>query len=151
MDVYAIYLAKSCSYHRSLKHCGDDLYIRTGYETPRRDSQKSHNPLIFSKLDQFFQEKVNQGYSRREFIKDGALTVGAASALSICGLAPAQAAGKSKGLVETGETFSGMNLDWDVPKPFFDRGDQGCGIISVNIRYVFKPVLPSLVKKPLFE
>lgn len=37
-------------------------------------------------------------------------------------------------LVETGETFSGMNLDWDVPKPFFDRGDQGCGIISDYIK-----------------
>jgi len=34
-------------------------------------------------------EKVNQDYSRREFIKATALTVGAAGALSICGLAPA--------------------------------------------------------------
>jgi hypothetical protein len=31
----------------------------------------------------------------------------------------------------TGETFSGLNLSWDVPKPFFDRGGKGCGIISV--------------------
>jgi len=29
-------------------------------------------------------EKANQNYSRREFIKVGAFTVGAASALSIC-------------------------------------------------------------------
>jgi hypothetical protein len=36
-------------------------------------------------------DKVNQDYSRREFIKATALTVGAASALSVCGLAPAQA------------------------------------------------------------
>ena len=53
-------------------------------------------------------EKVNQGYSRREFIKVGALTVGAASALSICGLAPAQAAGKSKGL---SLSMAGYNFD----------------------------------------
>lgn len=43
-------------------------------------------------------EKVNQDFSRREFIKTAALTVGAASALSVCGLPPAQAAEKSKGL-----------------------------------------------------
>jgi len=43
-------------------------------------------------------EKVNQDYSRREFIKATAFTVGAAGALSICGLAPAQAAGKSNEL-----------------------------------------------------
>jgi len=43
-------------------------------------------------------EKVHQDYSRREFIKATALTVGAAGALSLCGLAPAQAAGKPKGM-----------------------------------------------------
>ncbi len=43
-------------------------------------------------------ETLNQDYSRREFIKAAVLTVGAASALSMYGLAPAQAAGKSKGL-----------------------------------------------------
>ena len=53
-------------------------------------------------------EKVNQGYSRREFIKVGAFTVGAAGALSICGLAPAQAAGKSKGL---SLSMAGYNFD----------------------------------------
>jgi len=37
-------------------------------------------------------EKVNQDYSRREFIKATALTVGAVSALSVCGLPPTQAA-----------------------------------------------------------
>jgi hypothetical protein len=34
-------------------------------------------------------------------------------------------------LAETGETFSGLNLGWDVQKPFFDRGGLSCGIISV--------------------
>jgi hypothetical protein len=29
--------------------------------------------------------------------------------------------------------FSGLNLGWDVSKPFFDRGGQGCGIISAII------------------
>jgi hypothetical protein len=33
-------------------------------------------------------------------------------------------------LAETGETFSGLNLGWDAPKPFFDRGGKACGIIS---------------------
>ncbi len=44
------------------------------------------------------EEKVHQHYSRREFIKATALTVGAASALSVFGLPPAQAAEKPKGL-----------------------------------------------------
>jgi len=44
------------------------------------------------------QEKVKPGYSRREFIKASALTVGAAGVLSVCGQVPAQAAGKPKGL-----------------------------------------------------
>jgi len=43
-------------------------------------------------------EKVHQDYSRREFIKATALTVGAVGALSLCGLAPVQAAGKPKGM-----------------------------------------------------
>jgi 4,5-dihydroxyphthalate decarboxylase len=43
-------------------------------------------------------EKVNQDYSRREFIKATAITVGAASALSVYRLAPVQAAEKPKGL-----------------------------------------------------
>jgi hypothetical protein len=34
------------------------------------------------------------------------------------------------GLAETGETFSELNLGWDVPKPLFNRGGQDCGIIS---------------------
>jgi len=41
-------------------------------------------------------KKINQDYSRREFIKTSALIVGVAIALSVCGLAPAQAAEKSK-------------------------------------------------------
>ena len=41
-------------------------------------------------------EKVNQDFSRREFIKTASLTVGAASALSVCGLPLAQAAEKSQ-------------------------------------------------------
>jgi hypothetical protein len=41
--------------------------------------------------------KVNQNCSRREFIKATALTVGAVSALFVCGLPQVQAAGKSKG------------------------------------------------------
>jgi len=44
------------------------------------------------------QEKENPGYSRRAFIKASALTVGAASSLSVSGLASAQAADKPKGL-----------------------------------------------------
>ena len=44
------------------------------------------------------QEKVTPGYSRREFIRASALTVGAAGVLSVCGLAPAQAADNPKGL-----------------------------------------------------
>ena len=43
-------------------------------------------------------EKVNQDYSRREFIKTTAITVGAAGVLSVCGQVPAQAADKPKGL-----------------------------------------------------
>jgi len=53
-------------------------------------------------------EKVNQDYSRREFIKATALTVGAASALSVYGLPPAQAAGKPKGL---SLSMAGYNFD----------------------------------------
>ncbi|MBC2712457.1 MAG: twin-arginine translocation signal domain-containing protein [Desulfosarcina sp.] len=44
------------------------------------------------------QEKVNPGYSRREFVKASALTVGAAGVLSVGGQIPAQAADKPKGL-----------------------------------------------------
>ncbi len=43
-------------------------------------------------------EKANQDCSRRDFIKAVTLTVGAASTLSVCKLAPAQSAGKPKGL-----------------------------------------------------
>jgi len=43
-------------------------------------------------------EKLPLGYSRREFIKASALTVGAAGVLSVCGQVPAQAADKPKGL-----------------------------------------------------
>ncbi len=43
-------------------------------------------------------ETFNQDYSRREFIKATVLTVGVASALSVCGLPPAQAAEIPKGV-----------------------------------------------------
>jgi 4,5-dihydroxyphthalate decarboxylase len=43
-------------------------------------------------------EKVDPEYSRREFIKATALTVGAGGALSVYALPPTQATGKSKGL-----------------------------------------------------
>jgi len=36
-------------------------------------------------------------------------------------------------LAETGETFPGLNLGWDVPKPIFIRGGKGCYIISVKM------------------
>jgi 4,5-dihydroxyphthalate decarboxylase len=42
--------------------------------------------------------KVDQIFSRREFIKAAAVTVGAASAFSMSGLAPVLAAGKAEGL-----------------------------------------------------
>jgi len=42
------------------------------------------------------QEKVNPGYSRREFIKASALPVVAAGVLSVCGPVPTQAADKPK-------------------------------------------------------
>jgi hypothetical protein len=45
------------------------------------------------------QEKGKLDFSRREFIKATAITVGAASALSVYRLAPAQATEKSRGLV----------------------------------------------------
>jgi hypothetical protein len=35
-------------------------------------------------------------------------------------------------LAETGETFPGLNLGWDVPKPFFDSDGKRCGIISAQ-------------------
>jgi len=44
------------------------------------------------------QEKVTPGYSRREFIKASALTVGAAGVYSVVRQVPAQAADKPKGL-----------------------------------------------------
>jgi len=53
-------------------------------------------------------EKVNKGYSRREFIKVGAFTVGAAGALSVCGLASAQATVESR---ELHLSMAGYNYD----------------------------------------
>ena len=43
-------------------------------------------------------EKLPSGYSRREFIKASALTVGAAGVLSVCGQVPVHAGDKPKGL-----------------------------------------------------
>jgi len=53
-------------------------------------------------------EKANQDYSRREFFKTTALTVGAAGALSVYGLPPAQATEKPKGLPIS---MAGYNFD----------------------------------------
>ena len=53
-------------------------------------------------------EKATQGYSRREFIKATAITVGAVSALPAYGLPPVQAAGKPNGL---SLSMAGYNLD----------------------------------------
>ncbi|UCH21267.1 MAG: ABC transporter substrate-binding protein [Deltaproteobacteria bacterium] len=53
-------------------------------------------------------QKGNHVYSRREFIKVGAFTGATAGALSISGLAPAQAAVKSKGL---SLSMAGYNFD----------------------------------------
>ena len=44
------------------------------------------------------QEQVTPAYSRREFFKASALTVGAAGVLSVCGSTPAKAADTPKGL-----------------------------------------------------
>jgi len=52
-------------------------------------------------------EKLNADYSRREFIKAGALTVGAA-AISVSGYASAQAAAKARGLPLS---MAGYNFD----------------------------------------
>ncbi len=53
-------------------------------------------------------EKVNQDYSRREFIKATALTAGAVGALGAFSREPAQAVGKSKGL---SITMAGYKFD----------------------------------------
>jgi len=53
-------------------------------------------------------EKATQGYSRREFIKATAITVGAVSALPAYGLPPVQAAGKPNGL---SLSMAGYNFD----------------------------------------
>lgn len=54
------------------------------------------------------EERVNQDYSRREFIKAATITVGATSALSLNGLSYAQAAGNSKGI---SLSMAGYNSD----------------------------------------
>jgi len=43
-------------------------------------------------------EHPRQDFSRREFIKASALTLGATGSLSLCGVIPTYAAGRSKGL-----------------------------------------------------
>jgi len=53
-------------------------------------------------------QKFNTDYSRREFIKAGALTVGAAAALTVSGYATAQAVVKPKGLPLS---MAGYNFD----------------------------------------
>lgn len=71
------------------------------------------------------QEKENPGYSRREFIKASALTVGAASALSVSGLASTQTAGKPKGL-----PLSLAGYEFDRTKALIDGRVkiEGCDI-----------------------
>jgi hypothetical protein len=44
-------------------------------------------------------------------------------------------------LAETAEIFSGLNPNWDVPKPFSDRGAQVCGIISLDAIFDFKDLV----------
>ena len=34
-------------------------------------------------------------------------------------------------IVKKGETFFGLDLEWNVPKPFFVSGDWGCRIILI--------------------
>ena len=53
-------------------------------------------------------EKRNPDYSRRGFLKAGALSIGAAAAISVSGYAPAQAAAKSRGLPLS---MAGYNFD----------------------------------------
>jgi len=84
-------------------------------------------------------EKVDPKYSRREFIKATALTVGAAGALSVYGLPPAQAAGKSKEL-----SVSMAGYKYDRTKALIDGRvkiegcdirfqESGIGDINTNI------------------
>jgi 4,5-dihydroxyphthalate decarboxylase len=84
-------------------------------------------------------EKVNQDYSRREFIKATALTVGAASALFVFGLPPTQAAGKPKGL-----SLSMAGYKFDRTKALIDGRvkvegcdmqfqESGIGDINTNV------------------
>ena len=70
-------------------------------------------------------EKVNQDFSRREFIKTASLTVVASSALSVCGLPPAQAAEKSKGV-----SLSMAGYKFDRTKALIDGRVkiEGCDI-----------------------
>jgi 4,5-dihydroxyphthalate decarboxylase len=70
-------------------------------------------------------EKANQDYSRREFFQSGTLAVGAVSALSIFGLAPAQAAAKSKVL-----SLSMAGYKFDRTKALIDGRVkiEGCNI-----------------------
>ncbi len=60
-------------------------------------------------------EKLTEDLSRREAIKAAALTLGAASVMSVCGLPAAQAAGKSKGL-----TLSMAGYRFDRTKALID-------------------------------
>jgi len=84
-------------------------------------------------------EGVHQDYSRREFIKATALTVGAAGALSVCGVTPTRAAGKSKGL-----SLSMAGYKFDRTKALIDGRvkiegcdmqfkESGIGDINTNV------------------
>lgn len=83
-------------------------------------------------------EALNQNYSRREFIKAAVLTAGAASALSLCGLAPAQAAkskelylsmagykfDRTRALIDGSVKIEGCNIDFT---------ESGIGDINTNV------------------
>jgi 4,5-dihydroxyphthalate decarboxylase len=85
------------------------------------------------------QKKVILDYSRREFIKASALTVGAAGVLSVCGQAPAQAADKPHGL-----SLSMAGYRFDRTKALIDGRvkieghdiqfqESGIGDININV------------------
>jgi len=71
------------------------------------------------------EERVNEDYSRREFMKATALTIGAAGTLSACGLTPDRAAGRSEGL-----TLSMAGYRFDRTKALIDGRVkvEGCDV-----------------------
>ena len=82
------------------------------------------------------QEKVTPGYSRREFIKASALTVGAAGVLPVFGQVPAHAADRPKGLPLSmaGYKFDRTNalIDGRVKVKGYDIQFKESGIGDIN-------------------